>query len=98
MNAYENSITYGLTSLEPISLLAYSIGETFNEVDEEPMLRWRFPIELRTLVMSDPDLLAEDPLVNAKAAAEVVIVAPRTMATGSFMLLILSVLVFLCWF
>jgi hypothetical protein len=73
-----------LTSLEAISDLAYSIGEAFIEVDDDPMLRWQFPIELRTLEISVLDRLTEDPRVNAKAAAEVVIVAPSTMATGSF--------------
>lgn len=34
---------------------------------------------------SDPERLTEDPREMAKAAADVVMVAPRTTATGSFM-------------
>jgi hypothetical protein len=42
---------------------------------------------LRTLEISELDRLTADPRVNAKAAAEVVMVAPSTMATGSFIVL-----------
>lgn len=50
-------------------------------------MRWLFPIKLRTLEISELDRLTADPRVNAKAAAEVVMVAPSTMATGSFIVL-----------
>lgn len=70
--------------------MAYSIGDAFIEVDDDPILRWQFPIELRTLEISVLDRLTEDPRANAKAAAEVVIVAPSTMATGSFIVVVLE--------
>ena len=56
---------------------------------DEPMLR-RFPMQLfRVFERSFPDRLARDPREIANAAAEVVIVAPRIMAAGSFMTILL---------
>ena len=46
---------------------------------------------------SDPERLTEDPREMAKAAADVVMVAPRTTATGSFMVSFLC-LVVISWF
>jgi hypothetical protein len=76
---------HGLTSLEAISALAYSAGVAFNEV-EAPIVRcWQFPMLLRTLDSNDPERLADDPRVKAKAV-DVATVAVRTMAMGSFMI------------
>jgi hypothetical protein len=45
---------------------------------------------LRAFESNDPDRLAEDPRPNAKAAVEVAMVAPRTMAMGNFMVVAVS--------